>query len=77
MSEPNIIKFVEDFNNDVDIYNFLNDKTNNLKINDVTIIPGKVLQYLSAQSVAHLLMVIFIILGNISYYYSRRSSEKL
>ncbi len=24
MSEPNIIKFVEDFNNDVDIYNFLN-----------------------------------------------------
>ena len=24
MSQPNIIKFVEDFNNDVDIYNFLN-----------------------------------------------------
>ncbi len=57
------------------VYDFLNDKTNKLNINDVAIIPGKVLQYLSAQSVAHLLMVVFIILGNISFYYSRRAGE--
>ena len=59
------------------VYDFLNDKNNGLNINDVTIIPGKVLQYLSAQSVAHLLMVLFIILGNISYYYSRKKREEL
>ena len=46
-------------------------------IDNKSIIPGKVLQYLSAQSVAHLLMVIFIILGNVSYYYSRRTRSEL
>ena len=56
------------------VYDFLSKTQNENKfiINDQSIIPGKVLQYLSAQSVAHVLMVIFIILGNVSYYYSRR-----
>ena len=56
------------------VYDFLSENQNESKfiINNIPIIPGKVLQYLSAQSVAHLLMVIFIILGNISYYYSRK-----
>ena len=35
------------------------------------IIKGKAFARMSAQSVAHLLMVIFIIVGNIAYYFSR------
>ena len=46
---------------------------NNKYINqNATITKGKAFARMSAQSVAHLLMVIFIILGNVSYYYSRR-----
>ena len=40
-----------------------------------TIIPGKATSRMSAQSIAHLLMVIFIVLGNISYFLMRRRSE--
>ncbi len=35
---------------------------------------GKAFARMSAQSVAHLLMVIFIIVGNIAYYYSRKEN---
>ena len=61
------------------VYDFLSETQigNKFIIDNKSIIPGKVLQYLSAQSVAHLLMVIFIILGNVSYYYSRRTRSEL
>ena len=36
---------------------------------------GKATSRMSAQSVAHLLMVLFIILGNISYYLVRRKNN--
>ena len=39
------------------------------------IVPGKATSRMSAQSVAHLLMVIFIILGNISYYLIQRRND--
>ena len=39
------------------------------------IIPGKATSRMSAQSIAHVLMVIFIILGNISYYLARRRNN--
>ena len=48
-------------------------QNNNKYINqNATISKGKAFARMSAQSVAHLLMVIFIILGNLSYYYERR-----
>ena len=33
---------------------------------------GKAFSRMSAQSIAHLVMVIFILLGNLSYYYQRK-----
>jgi len=48
---------------------------NNKYINkNVEIQKGKAFARMSAQSVAHLLMVILIIVGNIAYYYSRKES---
>ena len=48
---------------------------NNKYINkNVEIQKGKAFARMSAQSVAHLLMVIFIIIGNIAYYYSRKEN---
>ena len=48
---------------------------NNAYINkNVEIQKGKAFARMSAQSVAHLLMVILIIVGNIAYYYSRKES---
>lgn len=41
---------------------------------NVEIQKGKAFARMSAQSVAHLLMVIFIIVGNIAYYYSRKEN---
>lgn len=38
------------------------------------IVKGKAYARMSAQSVAHLLMVVFIVIGNIAYYYSRKES---
>ena len=38
------------------------------------IVKGKAYARMSAQSVAHLLMVLFIVIGNIAYYYSRKES---
>jgi len=40
----------------------------------VMINKGKAYSRMSAQSVAHLLMVIFIVIGNIAYYYSRKEN---
>jgi len=57
------------------VYEYLSNElqNNNKYINqNATISKGKAFARMSAQSVAHLLMVIFIILGNLSYYYERR-----
>ena len=48
---------------------------NNKYINkNIEIQKGKAFARMSAQSVAHLLMVILIIVGNIAYYYSRKEN---
>ena len=39
---------------------------------NIQIIPGKATSRMSAQSITHVLMVLFIILGNIAYYYKRK-----
>ena len=52
-----------------------NEKDNKFLNKDVSIIPGKATSRMSAQSIAHLLMVIFIIFGNISYYIIRRRNN--
>ena len=59
------------------VYAFLtNEQVDNKYINnDATITQGKAFARMSSQSVAHLVMVIFIVLGNISYFYSRRDSK--
>ena len=50
-------------------------QNNNKYINkNIEIQKGKAFSRMSAQSVAHLLMVIFIIIGNIAYYYSRKEN---
>jgi len=57
------------------VYDYLSDElvNNNKYINkDGMLIQGKAFARMSAQSVAHLLMVIFIVLGNLSYYYQRK-----
>ena len=51
----------------------ISEQNNNSNINSGTAITkGKAYARMSAQSVAHLLMVLFIIIGNIAYYYSRK-----
>ena len=58
------------------VFNYISNQENNKFLNkEVSIIPGKATSRMSAQSVAHLLMVIFIILGNISYYIIRRRNN--
>ena len=48
---------------------------NNKYINqNSTITKGKAFARMSAQSIAHLLMVVFIVLGNLSYYFERKRS---
>ena len=57
------------------VYEYLSNElqNNNKYINqNASITKGKAFSRMSAQSVAHLLMVIFIILGNLSYYYERK-----
>ena len=59
------------------VYGYMTEEqfNNNKYINkDVKIDKGKAFARMSAQSVAHLLMVIFIIIGNIAYYYSRKEN---
>ena len=56
-------------------YMIVEQQNNNLNINkEVVIKKGKAYARMSAQSVAHLLMVIFIIIGNVAYYYSRKEN---
>ena len=58
------------------VFKYLNDIEDSEFINkDVEVIPGKATSRMSAQSIAHLLMVIFIIFGNISYYLIRRRNN--
>ncbi|MAZ60706.1 MAG: hypothetical protein CMG50_00830 [Candidatus Marinimicrobia bacterium] len=55
------------------VFEYLNKNRNNKYLNEkVSILPGKATSRMSAQSIAHLLMVVFIIFGNISYYLTRR-----
>tara|TARA_B100000686_G_scaffold333668_1_gene399872 strand:+ start:313 stop:1209 length:897 start_codon:yes stop_codon:yes gene_type:complete len=57
------------------VYNYMIDQqiNNNKYIShNLEIQKGKAFSRMSAQSVAHLLMVIFIIIGNIAYYYTRK-----
>ena len=50
-------------------------QNNNKYINkNIEIQKGKAFSRMSAQSVAHLLMVIFIIIGNIAYYYTKKEN---
>ena len=56
-------------------YMVIEQENSNPNINTgVSIIKGKAYARMSAQSVAHLLMVLFIIIGNIAYYYSRKEN---
>lgn len=56
------------------VFNYLNNNRDSIYLNkNIPIIPGKATSRMSAQSVAHLLMVIFIVFGNISYYLIRRN----
>jgi hypothetical protein len=58
------------------VFKYLSDLRNSEILNEnASIVPGKATSRMSAQSVAHLLMVIFIILGNISYYLIQRRND--
>jgi len=58
------------------VFKYLNDLSDSEILNENTlIVPGKATSRMSAQSIAHLLMVIFIILGNISYYLTQRRND--
>jgi len=58
------------------VFKLLNNTSSKKFMNEnISIVPGKATSRMSAQSIAHLLMVIFIILGNISYYLIRRSNN--
>ena len=56
-------------------YMILEQNSNNKFISsDVVVERGKAHSRMSAQSVAHLLMVLFIIIGNLAYYFNRREN---
>ena len=58
------------------VFNHLNSLEKNKYMNsNIAVVPGKATSRMSAQSIAHVLMVVFIILGNISYYLLRRRTE--
>ena len=46
-------------------------------INEIGTNQGKAFARMSSQSVAHLLMVIFIVLGNISYFFTRKKGSRI
>ena len=58
------------------VFDFLTEElNNNTNLNSGAVLTkGKAFGRMSAQSVAHLLMVIFIILGNLSYYFRRKNN---
>ena len=58
------------------VFKYLNNIEDSKYLNkDIQVIPGKATSRMSAQSIAHLLMVVFILLGNISYYLIRRRNS--
>ena len=58
------------------VYDYLNNLEYNKFMNkNVDITPGKATSRMSAQSITHLLMVLFIIFGNISYYLTRKKNN--
>ncbi len=58
------------------VFRYLNNNKNNKFLNpNAVIVAGKATSRMSAQSMAHVLMVLFIILGNISYYLIRRKGN--
>jgi len=58
------------------VFKYLNEMGDSKFLNkEALIIPGKATSRMSAQSIAHLLMVVFIIFGNISYYMIRRRNN--
>tara|TARA_Y100000766_G_scaffold76316_1_gene64622 strand:- start:340 stop:1236 length:897 start_codon:yes stop_codon:yes gene_type:complete len=59
------------------VYDFMvkEQNNNNKYINlEKDIVKGKAYARMSAQSIAHLLMVLFIVIGNIAYYFSRKEN---
>ena len=60
------------------VYNFMkNDLENENIVNSENILPGKATSRMSAQSLAHIVMVLFIIVGNISYFLSRKKGNRI
>ena len=58
------------------VYDYLSNLEYNKFMNkNVDITPGKATSRMSAQSITHLLMVLFIIFGNISYYLTRKKNN--
>ena len=60
------------------VYDFMsNEMGNNNKniIKGSLLIPGKATSRMSSQSLAHIIMVLFILFGNISYYFNRRNKD--
>ena len=60
------------------VYNFMkNDLENEKIVNFENILPGKAISRMSAQSLAHIVMVLFIIVGNVSYFLSRKKGNRI
>tara|TARA_B100000401_G_scaffold172194_1_gene115301 strand:+ start:203 stop:1120 length:918 start_codon:yes stop_codon:yes gene_type:complete len=60
------------------VYNFMkNDLENENIVNSENILPGKATSRMSAQSLAHIVMVLFIIVGNVSYFLSRKKGNRI
>ena len=60
------------------VYNFMkNDLENEKIVNFENILPGKATSRMSAQSLAHIVMILFIIVGNISYFLSRKKGNRI
>ncbi len=54
------------------VFKYLSELDSNKNMNtNVSLVPGKASSRMSAQSISHILMVLFIIFGNISYYFKR------
>ncbi len=60
------------------VYNFMkNDLENEKIVNFENILPGRATSRMSAQSLAHIVMVLFIIVGNVSYFLSRKKGNRI
>ena len=60
------------------VYDFLNNEMDNNNKNIIkgsSLISGKATSRMSSQSLAHVIMVLFILFGNISYYFNRRNKD--